>query len=464
MAMPLVVSSLSVTVMTFVDRIFLNWVSGTVLSAAFSGGVVWWAAFCLPLGICGYANTFVAQYHGDGQANRIGPSVWQAVWMAVFATPFALCLIPLAPWLFSLADHSAEATQYEIEYFQILCLGGPGLLIAAALSSFYSGRGKTWVVMLVDGGVTVVNVILDYLWIFGHGGFSEMGIAGAAWATTVSLWLKVAIYLLLVLQREHRDTYQMAGGMRFDRALFGRLFYFGGPSGVQMLLDVAGFTVFIMLVAHLGENEATATTLAFSISSVAFMPIWGFSIGLGVLVGQHLGEDRDDLAERSTWTSLQISMGYMAVVSILYILVPSAFLEPFYSGGNGDPATETAVRAMATNLLCFVAAYNLCDAMFMIFVGAVKGAGDTRFILWVSCAMGILLAGSSWLLIEVLHVGIYGCWLLVTSWVCGMGVIFLFRFLQGKWRSMRVIETETMKHGITRHELGGAEVVEVGSG
>ena len=99
-AVPLVVSSMSWTVLTFIDRMFLNWVSGTSMSAAFSAGMVWFVVFCLPLGICTYANTFVSQYHGDGQPEQIGPSMWQSVWVSLLSTPLALACIPLAPLFF----------------------------------------------------------------------------------------------------------------------------------------------------------------------------------------------------------------------------------------------------------------------------------------------------------------------------------------------------------------------------
>ena len=91
----------------------------------------------------------------------------------------------------------------------------------------------------------------------------------------------------------------------------------------------------------------------------------------------------------------------------------------------------------------FVAAYNLLDATLMIFVGAIKGAGDTRFLMCVSLVMAVLLAGLSWLAVEVLQLGLYGCWALITAWIWLLGVIFLRRFLQGYWRDMRVIEPAT---------------------
>jgi MATE family multidrug resistance protein len=440
-ALPLVISTLSWTVMTFVDRMFLNWVSGIAMSAAFSASIIWFAFFCLPMGICSYVNTFVSQYMGDRQPERIGPSVWQGVWAAVLVTPLAFAIIPLAPWIFSWTLHSPEVTQLEIPYFQILCVGGPALLVSTALSAFYSGRGKTWVVMLVDAGVTSLNLVLDYLWIFGHAGFPEMGIEGAGWATVIALWVKVIIYLLLVLKRENRIAFHTATGLRFDRELFGRLIYFGGPSGVQILLDVLGFTVFVILMGRVGDMEAAATTLAFSIASVAFMPVWGFSMAVSILVGQHLGENRDDLAARSTWTTLQISLFYMAIISTLYVFTPDLFLHGFFAGNGASGADKQALYTMAANLLCIVAAYNTMDATFMIFVSAVKGAGDTRFVMIISVIMGVLLAVLSWLTISYWKLSIYGCWMTVTAWVCVMGVIFLLRFLDGKWRSMRVIVT-----------------------
>ena len=448
-ALPLVVSSMSWTVLTFVDRMFLNWVSGTSMSAAFSSGMIWFVVFCLPLGICTYANTFVSQYFGDGQPKQIGPSMWQSVWVGLLSSPLALACVPLAPFIFQLTGHPPEIAQQEILYFQILCVGGPAMLIAQAFSSFYSGRGETWVVMLVDGAVALLNVVLDYMWIFGVAGFPAMSIAGAAWATVASLWLKVLVYLVLVLQHKHQLKFNTLSGMRFSRDLFGRLIYFGGPSGIQMVIEVLGFTIFVMLVGRIGELETEATTMAFSISSFSFMPVWGFGMAASVLVGQHLGEDRDDLAARATWTSLAIAMSYIVMIASMFVLLPNLFINVFFTHNTAPAAEQAAVREMATVLLRFVAAYCLFDAMNMIFVSAVKGAGDTSFVLKASLIMAALLAVLSWLAIEVWKMEIYACWTIVTGWVWVMGVVFWLRFLQGNWRSMRVIEQ--------RHHDGVAE-------
>jgi multidrug resistance protein, MATE family len=438
-AAPLVVSSLSWTIMTFVDRMFLNWVSSTAMAGAFSASMAWFAISCLPLGVCSYANTFVAQYDGAGRQKQVGLVIWQTVWIALgFSVAFLLAR-RLAPWLFGLAGHESQTFEYEVQYFQIMCFGGPALLVAQAASAFFSGRGQTWVVMIVDGAAATLNLVLAYCWIFGHFGFPEWGVAGAAWATVLSMWAKALVYLLLPLQRRYRERFGTISGLRCDLDFMRRMLYYGGPSGFQMLLDVAGFTVFVLLVDRLGGTQAAATSMAFSISSLAFMPIYGLHLAASVLVGERLGADRDDLAARATYTTLELALAYMLAISLLYVVAPGIFLRGFFPGGTATTG-QAEVEHMAAMLLQFVAAYNLLDATQMVFVGALKGAGDTRFLLRVSLVLAILLATFSLLSVEVWQLDVFGCWTLVVFWCLIAAVTYVLRFRQGKWRVLRVIE------------------------
>lgn len=441
-AAPLVVSSLSWTIMTFVDRMMLNWVSGAAMAAAFAASVAWFSILCLPLGICAYANTFVAQYDGARQPEHIGRVVWQAVWIAVGFTPLPFVAFALAPNVFAWAGHPPDVYAYEVEYFQILCVATLPMLVAQAGAAFYSGRGQTWVVMLVDSASAVLNLVLDYLWIFGYGGFPEWGLAGAAWATVFATWVKAAVYVALPMQSAHRERYGTLSGLRLDWPLARRILYYGGPSGFQMLLDVTGFTVFILLVGRLGKLESEATSMAFSVSSLAFMPVYGLHLAASVLVGERLGENRDDLAAHATFTTLQIAWMYMLVISTLYALAPNLFLSGFFPDAMRLEPEQLAVMSMAGLLLRFVAAYNVLDATQMVFIGALKGAGDTPFIMRVSLVLAAMLAGFSWLAVEQWQIGIYGCWLLITLWVWVAAGIYVVRFWQGKWRSMRVIDVQ----------------------
>jgi MATE family multidrug resistance protein len=177
------------------------------------------------------------------------------------------------------------------------------------------------------------------------------------------------------------------------------------------------------------------------------MPIYGLHLAVSVLVGERLGENRDDLAARATHTTLHMAWLYMLAISAMYVFTPIVFLRGFYTDLTALDADQAAVMRMAGLLLQFVAAYNLFDATLMVFVGALKGAGDTQFILRVSIVLAAMLAGFSWLAVEVWRLNVYGCWVLVCLWVWIASATYFLRFRQGKWRRMRVIETISAELG-----------------
>ena len=241
LAIPLIVSTASWTVMNFIDRMFLLWHSTDEMAAAMPAGMVHFALVCLPLGVASYVNTFVAQYHGAGHPQRIGPAVWQGVRVGLLCVPLYLAFIPLAPWLFRLVGHEPRMAHLEAIYFQTVAWGAGAEVIAGALSAFFTGLGINRVVMIVDTSAALMNAVLDYGWIFGHFGLPALGIEGAAWATVTSLWFRVAAYAAWMMLPRYRQPYQLWSGRRFHPALFRRLLRYGGPNGLQMLVDIGRF-------------------------------------------------------------------------------------------------------------------------------------------------------------------------------------------------------------------------------
>lgn len=437
LALPMVVSTLSWTLMTFIDRMILQHVSGAAMSAAFSASIIWFAMLSLLWGICSYVSTFVSQYYGDEQYQNIGPVVWQGVWLALLFSPFAIGARWIAPSLF--ADHHPDVSALEIRFFQILCWGAPGMLAAQSLEAFFSGQGRTRVVMLVDAAAVVVNLILACVLVLGWGGVTSWGMEGAAWATVAAQWSRAVMYASLVLSGDNRRRFNTLS-FRIQTPMMLRLLRFGGPSGVQMVLDVGGFAVFVQMVGKLGLVETNATSLVFSISHVAFMPVWGLGMATVVLVGQKLGENRPDLASRAAGTTLRMALGYMLLMSLLFSLAPNIFLSGFFSHDSASAANDAAVRQLAVKLLLFVSGYNICDAAIIIFVSVLRGAGDTRFVMFVSAVMAAILAGSTWLGVERWGLDVLDLWTLITVWIWVLAAIYIIRYYQGKWRSMRVID------------------------
>ncbi|MGD9646007.1 MAG: MATE family efflux transporter [Pirellulales bacterium] len=458
LAIPLVISTSSWTIMHFIDRVFLFWYSADAVAAALPAGMLSFSIESFFLGVAAYVNTFVAQYHGAGRPHRIGLAVWQGIALGFVSAPILIGTIPLAPWLFELVGHAPAVREYEVIYYQVTCYGGGGLVVSAALSSFFTGRGHVRTVMIVDSLGALTNVVLDYAWIFGHWGFPELGLAGAAWATVVSLWMRTAIYFALFLMPANRQRYGTVRGCRIDTALLRRLLRFGSPAGVQMLLEVAGFTGFLMVVGWLGPDEHAATNLAFTINALAFVPMLGFGLAVTTLVGQHLGENRPQVAARGVWSAYVLATLYVAVVALLYLATPHWFL--LAHAANSEPGQFARISDAVRLLLRFVAAYSLFDAMNIVFVSALKGAGDTRFILLTSLCLCLVPIVLPWVGLAYFDFGLVGCWSIATLWVCTFGTTYLLRFLQGKWRSMRVIEPYDV--GDEVDEIAEPAVVAVG--
>ena len=372
-----------------------------------------------------------------------------------------LFLIPAAPAIFSWFKHDPLVKSYEITYFKILVLGSGPLLINTAISGFFTGRGKTWTVLYANATATVVNIFLDYCLIFGNFGFPAWGIAGAATATVIATVVSAGIFLFLYLRTTHRRTYATLSGARLDFNLMRRLLRYGLPNGAQFMLDIFAFTLFIMFVGRIDKTALTATNMTFQINMLAFMPMIGLGIAVTILVGQALGKNNPLLAQRATWSAFFMTFSYMFLVALGYWLIPDVFLYPF-SIKNTNPQEFAQVANLSRKLLMFVAFYCLFDTGNIIFAAALKGAGDTRFVMFVSVVLSwTLMALPCYLAVRYQwgpRGGLYAAWCFTTVYICVLAVAFLLRFLQGKWKSMRVIETAPPTISTAMPELPTTEI------
>jgi len=439
LALPLILSTASWSVQHFIDRVFLTWHSTAALAAALPAGMASFTFLSLFMGIVGYANTFVAQYIGARRPERVGPAVWQGIYLALVSGLLALIPAAFATPLFDLIGHDAVIRQEETEYFRILCYGTGPQVLSTAASCFFSGRGQTWVVLAVNVVAISVNIVLDYGLIFGHWGLPAMGIAGAAWATNIGLMIAALSFLGLFLRRQYREEFATLRGWRFDPKLFRRLLRFGGPNGLNFMLDIMAFSLFILVVGKLGPIPLAATNLAFNVNSLAFMPLIGCGIAISTMVGQRLGRDAPAEAEYCTWTGSHIAFAYMGTMVLGYVFLPEFFLSPFDL--RAQDADFIEARDTAIILLRFVAIYCLFDAFYMVFTAALKGAGDTRFIMWVSVTMAwAIMVIPSFVALTYFGAGLFVLWGFICAFIIIMGMVFFFRFRAGKWKSMRVIE------------------------
>ena len=453
-AIPLILSTATWSIQHFVDRMFLTWYSPEAIAAAMPAGMLNFSMTSIFMGTAGYLSTFVAQYYGAKRYHRIGPALWQGVYVSLLGGLVIVCAIPFAEPVFRLVGHSPLVQQDEVAYFQILCLGGGAYSASYALSGFFSGRGKTWPVLWVNAATTVVNLVLDYALIFGHWGFPELGIRGAGIATVVAGVFSLLMFFVLLCSGSNNDTFHTIKGWRLERDLFVRLLRYGFPSGVQFFLEMAGFTAFVLLVGRLGIASLAATNIAFNINTLAFMPMIGCGIAISVLVGQYLGGDKPDRAQLAVYSGFHLTLVYMISIAAAYVLVPDVFVAPFAL--RADPAEFSEIYGYSIILLRFVAVYSVFDTMNIIFCSAIKGAGDTRYVMLITVMLSVfLLIVPVYLAVVIFEFGLMVAWVFATAYIILLGFIFYFRFLGGKWKTMRVIERREEIPMLKPTKLGG---------
>jgi MATE family multidrug resistance protein len=209
----------------------------------------------------------------------------------------------------------------------------------------------------------------------------------------------------------------------------------------------------VLVVGRLGTASLAATNIAFNINTLAFMPMIGCGIAISVLVGQYLGAKKPETAQRAVYSGFHLTFIYMASIAAAYVLAPEIFVAPF--AHQADPEGFAEIYRYSVVLLRFVAVYCLFDTMNIIFCSAIKGAGDTRYVMIMTTLLSLfVLILPVYLVVEVLASGLMVAWVFATIYVTSLGLAFFARFLGGKWKSMRVIEQTPQVPKIRPTKLG----------
>ena len=438
LAFPLILSTGATSVLHFVDRVFLTWHSPEANAASMPAGMVSMTVMALFIGTAGYVNTFIAQNTGAGRPGRVGPNLWHGLYIAIAGGVVLLVVSLFSGPIFDLVGHDLSIRGMETDYFAIQSRWGIFPILASAFAGFYSGRQKSWTIVWASVIGLVVNVALDYVMIFGHFGFPADGIVGAARATVIASAVTCLFYAVLIFTPANERIYRVVSGFRFDPALFSRLLKFGTPAGAQFVIDLGGFSMFILLVGRLGVVELAATNIVLNVNALAFLPLLGFGVAISVIVGRQLGAADSNGAQRSVFSAAHIGLLLTTAVAVSFVLILRLYLSAFAIGA--DRTEFEPIQATSIVLLRFVAAFMVADAVNIVFASALKGAGDTRFVMFMIAVLSLVgLVGPTYLAVEVLGLGVYRVWLIASIYVGVLGSSFFIRFMTGKWRSMRVI-------------------------
>jgi MATE family multidrug resistance protein len=430
MALPMVVSQGAFAIMIFTDRWFLAQLSPTHMAAALGGGVAFYFAISLFNGILAYANALVAQYLGAGEFHKCTKVISQGILMSIALIPLLIVLTFLLRPMFAGMGHDPALVALEETYFTILMIGSVLTLFKVCLSSFFSGIGLTRVVMICDVIGILLNIPLTWALIFGHLGLPAMGIAGAAWGSIISTAFAIVIYLGFYLRREHRDKFDTLKSFGFDRGITHRYLRLGFPSGMEMFLNIAAFNLFLLMFQSYGIAEAASATIIFNWDILSFVPLLGLNIAVMSLIGRFVGAG--DMTQTNAVTSAGYILGiaYSLFLAICFLAFRGPLVELFIFFDDQAEEIRSLSRYMMVGLSCYV----LCEGVLQVASGVLRGAGDTKWIMWASVSLHWAMLIAQYFIIKVFGYGPKISWIGFVLMVLGISVVFLCRLWSNKWR------------------------------
>lgn len=441
LAWPVIVSVLSLTVMNAADTYFAGRLGTAEQAAVGFCGTLIWSVYAFFLGTLEIVTTFVAQHEGAGdprRALRYGTAgMHAALGCGLLMIPFAA--LGKTPYVLFGVDPALVAP--AATYSMIRFAGSAPYFLARGAEGYFRGVGDTITPMIIAIVANVVNVGLAWLAVTGCApiGLPPLGVAGLAWATVIATAVQMVGFAVASSRRRSRGLFAPRLFERSRLAELRDLLRIGTPAGAHWLLDVAAWTLFTVEVARVEAAQSAANVIAITLLRASFMP--GFAVGTAAqtLVGRYLGAHDVRSAVRAGWTSVWLAGAYMGLLGIVF----------FFAGGGlfGLFSEDPAVREHGAQLMRWAAVFQLGDAVQVVLSGALRGAGDTRFVMFVGlgAAWGVF-APLSWWLLEVRGMGVEGGWLAVVAWVVALSIPLAMRFRGDAWRKSLVKPEEPKLH------------------
>jgi putative MATE family efflux protein len=378
------------------------------------------------------ATALVARSIGAGRREEAGKVAAQAVMLStLIALAGAVAIFVKARdiviWMGAEADIVRDGTRY-------LLIMTPGLFvmwIQTVLTGALRGAGDTRTPMKINIIVSLVSFVGNLVLVYGLLRFPAMGVLGAGLATTIARTVGGALLFIPYLAGRSTIVARFPDDFRWDRSLVARVLKIGVPGAGERLVMSGSMLFYARMVAGLGSVSYAAHTIGINAESISYMPGQAFAVAATTLVGQNLGAERPDLAEKSTYQALVMSCLLVGTVGLVFLFLPEDLMRMYTSD-----AEVVRLGAVYLRLMAFC---QIHQAFGFVFLGAIRGAGDSKFVMWVTAfSAWVLRLGTTYVLIVIVRTGVAGAW-----W--GMAVDGLFKglaawlwFRAGKWKRAEV--------------------------
>lgn len=398
LATPIIIAQLSHTAMGFVDTLMSGRVSPRDLAAVALGNSIWVPVFLLMTGILLATTPKVAQRFGAGEHAAIGPLVRQALWLALAVGGGAATLLWNAEGILRLMDVDPGLVTPAMGYLRAVACGFPAVALYHVLRCFSDGLGHTRPSMVLGLCGLLLNIPLNYIFIYGKLGLPAMGGVGCGWATALVMGFMLLGMLGWVNWAPYYRPCQLFE--RFERPQWPpiqRLLSIGLPIGIAVFAESSIFAVIALLIGGLGATVVAGHQIALNFSSLVFMIPYSLGMAVTVRVGQALGRGEPRQARFAAGVGMASALLYACLSASLILLLRERIVQIY----SPDPA----VIALAATLIVYAALFQLSDAIQVTAVGALRGYQDTRvtmlltlFAYWgIGLPVGYSLGLTDWL-------------------------------------------------------------------
>jgi multidrug resistance protein, MATE family len=430
LSLPIVVSQGAFAVMIFTDRWFMSHIDAVHIAAAMGGGVASWFCVSLFVGIISYANALVAQYYGAGEIDKCPRVATQGMIMALAFVPLLVVITYFGGHAFAHLEHDPAQIPLERNYFYVLMAGSLFTLIKTCFGAYFAGIGGTRVVMIASVLGVMLNIPLSWLLIFGKWGLPELGIIGAGVGTIVATLFSIGLFLAFYLSGDHQRRFGVAQAWHFDPGIMRRYLRLGLPAGLESFMNIATFNLYLLMFQSYGVVQGAAMAIVFNWDMLCFIPMIGLQVGVMSLIGRFVGAGDMTRANQVISSGFILALSYSGILVLLFLLFRVQLVDVF----STPDAAFAEIRELASYMMIGLTTYMLADAINLVSSGALRGAGDTRWIMNMSITLHWLMLIAQYFVIMVYDLGPRVSWWVFVAMLVSLAVVFLWRLLGSVWR------------------------------
>ncbi|WP_200286945.1 MATE family efflux transporter [Pantoea ananatis] len=430
LAIPVILAQVAQTAMGFVDTIMAGAVSATDMAAVAVGTSIWLPAILFGHGVLLALTPTIAQLNGSGRRERIAEQLRQGFWLAFFLSLLIMLVLWNAGYVIrSMHDIDPLLAEKAEGYLHALLFGAPGYLFFQVMRNQCEGLSKTKPAMVLGFLGLMLNIPLNYIFIYGHFGMPALGGVGCGVATASVYWAMFFCMRFWVRRmRSMRDIRVESRWSAPSRVILQRLTGLGLPVALALFFEVTLFAVVALLVSPLGIVNVAGHQIALNFSSLMFVLPLSLGVAATIRVGYRLGQGSTEQARVAAWTAQGVGVS-MAVITAIFTVTFRHQIARLY---NDNPAVVT----LAAQLMMLAAIYQISDSIQVIGSGILRGYKDTRSIFFITfiaywllgLPSGYILALTDWV---VPRMGPAGFW-------CGFIVGLTSAAVMMLWRVRRL--------------------------